>query len=172
MAESEKARGTKARPLGDIGETVRSNLIRIREKRRMPVTELSERMKDAGRPIPALGLRRIEAGERRVDVDDLFALALALQISPITLLMPYPLDDPEQKVEVPGLAGRPTAAQLWAWLRAEDPLIDPGAIEDIALHEWVDFAKDALPRWVLREVAEYMQQELTERRRAARGNDQ
>ena len=41
-----------------------------------------------GRSIPPLGLRRIEAGERRIDIDDLVALALALEVSPLRLLLP------------------------------------------------------------------------------------
>ena len=46
------------------------------------------RLAELGREIPSLGLRRIEAGERRVDADDLVALALALDVTPLALLLP------------------------------------------------------------------------------------
>lgn len=54
----------------------------------MTFVALSRRMTELGRPVPPLGLRRMEAGERRVDVDDLLALARALEVSPIVLLLP------------------------------------------------------------------------------------
>ena len=56
--------------------------------RETPDAELSRQLAEMGRQIPPLGLRRIESEDRRVDVDDLVALALALGVSPITLLMP------------------------------------------------------------------------------------
>jgi len=72
--------------LGGTGETVRANVKRLRGG--MQYKELAERLAAVGRPIPTLGLRRIEAGERRVDVDDLAALAVVFGVSPLTLLMP------------------------------------------------------------------------------------
>jgi hypothetical protein len=48
---------------------------------------LSRKLEEAGRAIRELGLRRIEDEDGR-DVDDLMALAGALDVSPITLLMP------------------------------------------------------------------------------------
>ena len=62
----------------------------------MGYTDLSERLKDLDRRIPPLGLRRIENGARRVDADDLLALAVALGVSPVTLLMPNADDGGEQ----------------------------------------------------------------------------
>jgi len=41
-----------------------------------------------GRPLGHSAVDQIEKGTRRVDVDDLMALAAALGVSPITLLMP------------------------------------------------------------------------------------
>src|SRR3954454_23683106 len=60
----------------------------------MSLTQLSEAMTDiAGRPILASGLGKIESGERRVDVDDLVALAVALDVSPVRLLLPRPTSE-------------------------------------------------------------------------------
>lgn len=62
------------------------NIKRIREGQKITYVELSERLAALGRHIPVLGLRRIERGERRVDVDDLMALAAAFGVEPIRLL--------------------------------------------------------------------------------------
>ena len=64
------------------------NVKRFREDQKLTYVELSDRLTGLGRPIPVLGLRRIERGERRVDVDDLMALADALQVMPADLLIP------------------------------------------------------------------------------------
>ncbi|WP_206154072.1 helix-turn-helix domain-containing protein [Cellulosimicrobium aquatile] len=74
--------------LGATGELVRENIQRLRRARGLGFAELSRELDRLGRPIPPLGLRRIEEGERRVDVDDLVALAVALWSSPTMLLSP------------------------------------------------------------------------------------
>lgn len=81
-ASREKAtEGRKAIPMGPMGETLKGNIKRIREAQRLTYVALSERLAELGRPIPVLGLRRIERGERRVDVDDLNTLAAALKVT-------------------------------------------------------------------------------------------
>ena len=109
------------RPLGPTGEAVRANIIRLRAERRLGYTELSEKLKDIGRHILPIGLRRIENGARRVDVDDLNALALALDVTPLTLLMPEAADAVE-RVEITGAAGKCDAEQVWNWLCAQEPI--------------------------------------------------
>jgi transcriptional regulator with XRE-family HTH domain len=114
----------KKNPLGPTGETVRENVIRLRGG--MQYKELAERLVAIGRPIPALGLRRIEAGERRVDADDLVALAVAFGVSPLTLLLPadgaYELASP-----MTGVAGREVAHNTqWLWGLGREPLTIPG----------------------------------------------
>jgi transcriptional regulator with XRE-family HTH domain len=103
-------------PLGPTGETVRANIVRLRDDKNLTYAELARRTEEAGRPIPVLGLRRIENGERRVDVDDLMALAVALDVSPVTLLMP----ESTTAADVVEVTGRPpeTAAIAWDRLRA------------------------------------------------------
>lgn len=73
---------------GVTGRTVAYNVKRLRQKADLNYTELSERLKIYGRDIPPLGIRRIEDGERRVDVDDLMALALALNTNVNALVIP------------------------------------------------------------------------------------
>jgi transcriptional regulator with XRE-family HTH domain len=57
-----------------------ANILTLRTARRLTYVELSARLTGIGWPIPVLGLRRIERGERRVDVDDLAALAEAFGV--------------------------------------------------------------------------------------------
>jgi hypothetical protein len=78
--------------LGPTGEHVARTVRRFREARRLGYAELSRRLAKLGRKIPPLALRRIEAGERRVDVDDLVVLALALDVAPMALLLPSDKD--------------------------------------------------------------------------------
>lgn len=54
----------------------------------MQYKELAEKLDSIGRPIPTLGLRRIEKLERRVDVDDLEAFAVVFGVPAHSLLIP------------------------------------------------------------------------------------
>ena len=73
---------------GPTSETVRANVKIYRESQNLTYAELSRRLDNLGKPIAVLGLSRIENGERRVDVDDLMALASALDVPPVDLLTP------------------------------------------------------------------------------------
>lgn len=76
----------KKNPLGPVGEQLRDNIRRLREERGFSYQRLSELLAELGRPIPTLGLSRLERGERRVDADDLVALAKALGTDIVQLL--------------------------------------------------------------------------------------
>ncbi len=106
----EEAASNKRNPLGPTGHTVRLNIARLRGG--MQYKQLSEKLAEIGRPIPPLGLRRIEDGERRVDVDDLVALAVALDVNPAALLLPS--EDRGVPVEVTGV-GSIEFKELWRW---------------------------------------------------------
>lgn len=107
----------KKNPLGPTGEHVRSNVARLRG--RMQYKELSERLAELGRPIPPLGLRRIEAGERRVDADDLMALAVAFGVPPNSLLLPHV--DPGEALAATAV-GEVDFQELWHWADGIMPL--------------------------------------------------
>lgn len=113
----EKAARSTGRPLGATGETVRQNIRRIRDEHGISGSELSARLKGLDRPIPPLGIHRIENGTRRVNVDDLTALAVALDVSPVTLLMPD-TPDADTRISV-GPWDELPASVAWQWLRAE-----------------------------------------------------
>jgi hypothetical protein len=86
--------GMKKIELGPIGLAVARNVRRFRGD--TSYAELSRKLAERGRPIPPLGLRHLEAGTRQVSVDELVALAMALDVAPLTLLLPDP--DPQRLV--------------------------------------------------------------------------
>jgi transcriptional regulator with XRE-family HTH domain len=72
--------------IGPIGEAVRVNVAAMRKTRGVTLRDLSEKMTETGHPMAHNTINEIERGARRVDVDDLVALAAALDVSPIDLL--------------------------------------------------------------------------------------
>ncbi|WP_120572326.1 helix-turn-helix domain-containing protein [Micromonospora tulbaghiae] len=79
---------TKRIPPGPLSTQVARSVARLRKQKGMTYTELVKRLEDVGRPIPILGLRRIERGERRVDADDMAALARVFGVEPWSLTGP------------------------------------------------------------------------------------
>lgn len=130
----------KMNPLAATGKTVSANVRRLREASNLGYAQLARRVKAAGRGIPELGLRRIEEGQRRVDTDDLMALAVALDVSPITLLMP-PITDVDDAVDT--VVGTVIAHQLWRWLAAETPLTGDSPSEVFG------FISRSVPTWLV-----------------------
>ena len=106
----------KKSDLGPIGVNVTHTVRRFREERRLGYAELSRKLAEMGRDIPPLGLRRIESGERRVDVDDLVALALAFDVSPLALLLPTEASSLTSEGEEYSLQ------EIWNWGEGNQPL--------------------------------------------------
>jgi transcriptional regulator with XRE-family HTH domain len=111
---------------GPIGVAVAQNVEQLRESRNLSYAELSRRLTELGRPIAPLGLTRIKDRKRRVDVDDLVALALALDVSPVTLLLPDASANGSARVTEGG-EDYPRE-QIWIWLIAEAPIDAPRSI--------------------------------------------
>jgi 8-oxo-dGTP diphosphatase len=107
-------------PLGPVGGYLIGNLEDLRNRSRLTYKDLSDRLGQLGRPIPTLGLSRIEKGNRRVDADDLIALAVALDVSPAELLLP-PDAGPEDEVELTATLRLP-ARIARDWLNGRIPL--------------------------------------------------
>lgn len=103
----------KVTPTGPTGDTVRQNIEELRQSAGLSYAEMSRQLEALGRAIPPLGLRRIEAGERRVDVDDLTAIAVVLEVSPVRLLMPS-VTSTAIMGEATGTGERSTQ-DLWTW---------------------------------------------------------
>lgn len=133
----------KSPKLGPTGETVRVNVRRLRDARGISAAELSKKLDALGRPIPLVGIQRIEAGERRPDTDDLVALAAALGVSPLTLLMPAS-SSPRDQVEL--LDRQVSARAMLDWLRARR-----GSIPQFTGSHF-EFLSRSLPAWAVEEL--------------------
>lgn len=121
------------------GRAVAANVRRIRDEvRGWSTYELSRKMSKIGRPIAPSALAKVERGERRVDVGDLMALALALRVNPNALLLPATADG---EIEVTGGSVRP-ADEVWEWAEGGRPLDLPTS-DDGTAHNI--FQTDARP---------------------------
>lgn len=140
-------------------EVLRQNIERLRKGRRLTYVELVERLKELGHPIPLIGLRRIERGERRVDADDLVALAYVLGVAVVDLLIPGDAPDSQPYDITPEV--RVSVGRARKWIGGHGFLsqpITPGELAD-RLH-WMpkDRAEAALREWLDPEDREWLAQ--------------
>lgn len=73
---------------GPTSQRVAKNVMEWRKARQLQQKDLSAKLREIGRPMLSTVISKIERGERRIDVDDLMALAVALDVSPLALLLP------------------------------------------------------------------------------------
>lgn len=106
---------------GPTGARVARNLRTLRDDRKISRQKLAERMESLGRKIVPSGIEKIERQTRRVDVDDLAALALALDVTPNALLLPPSADDTETHLTPNSSA---PAVAIWRWATGERPMRD------------------------------------------------
>lgn len=132
--------GTHAVQRGPTAETVSANVKRLRESQNLGLRALASKLANTGRPLTHTALDKIERGTRRVDVDDLMALAGALGVSPLRLLMPF-TDNGFEEVRATGRASEP-AHLLWDILRAA-PFRDA---DDKMNYR---FCLDSTPEWAI-----------------------
>lgn len=97
---------------GPVGERVAQNLAELRTSSRLSQPQLAKILVDLGHPLAAAVLSKIEKRDRRVDVDDLVALAIALGVAPNRLLL-TPAWDTGQVELTPELALY--ALDVWRW---------------------------------------------------------
>lgn len=139
--------------LGPTGNVVRANIIRYRGLRGYTLRDLSERMQSIGHPMSHATINQIERGGRKVDVDDLAALAIGLRVSVPSLLMP-PVTDENEHLEGVVTAGPVTyAGPLWEWLTSQaPPNASPvyGRVKDeFEVERW---RRDVAPAWTWRNL--------------------
>lgn len=101
---------------GPVADRVADNVKELRLLRRMSHRELSRRLAGVGRPILPSGVAKIEDGSRRVDVEDLVALALALRVPLPRLLLPS--SDTGTPVELTEETNM-KFTDAWRWVRGE-----------------------------------------------------
>jgi transcriptional regulator with XRE-family HTH domain len=122
------------------------NVRQLRTARGLSYAGLSAKLSELDRPIAVLGLRRIENGKRRVDADDLVALALALNVTPPALLLPRSVAAGDEQVALTPAAAC-AAEDAWLWAGGQWQLRD---------HDLDDFLLHARPEYEVRaEVARY-----------------
>ncbi|MCF2526755.1 helix-turn-helix domain-containing protein [Yinghuangia soli] len=118
---TEQQRGRRAIETGPTGKTVAENLARLRKLRGLTTRQLSALLERNGRSVPASGITRMEKAERQVTADELMALAVALNVSPVTLLLPA---DARGQAQLTG-GGTVDARDAWLWAWCTDPLTLP-----------------------------------------------
>jgi transcriptional regulator with XRE-family HTH domain len=112
--------------LGPTGRAVAANVKRLRAAKGMSLRALSEELERRGRKLNVDAINKIENGSdpdtskgiRRVDADDLMALAAALGVSPTTLLLP---PDARGRTEVTGV-GEVSTQTAWEWAWCTEPI--------------------------------------------------
>lgn len=111
---------TKPKESGPSGKRVAANLRELRKARGFDLAGLAARMDELGQPVGLSALSKIENRQRRVDVDDLVALAVALDVSPSRLLLSATAD-PDAQID---LTPRTTVSErdAWGWAAGSDPL--------------------------------------------------
>lgn len=105
---------------GPSAKRVADNVAKWRKARQLQQRDLSDKLTEVGRPMLPTVISKIERGERRIDVDDLVALSLALDVSPLALLLPT-AGAPDVAVELTEgvtAAGRIT----WSWADGLRPI--------------------------------------------------
>lgn len=132
-----------ARATGDTHDTVRFNLARLRTQRRLSLRELAALMPPGPGSLSHSSIGEIERGVRRCDVDELTALAITLDVSPIALLMPY-TENINDEIGVTGMRHVVGARWVLDWLRGDSPLQPEDAVDD---HEREAFRRRSLPSW-------------------------
>lgn len=122
---------------GPASERVATNVAALRGK--VQQSEISRRLAILGRPLSVSTLSKIEQRNRRIDVDDLMALAIALEATPNRLLLPGEVGDQETDPLVDladGIHATPLAA--WRWASGDLPL---------SPHEWSGGARGRIHRF-------------------------
>lgn len=132
--------GTHAVQRQATARTVSENVKRLRLEQNLGLRALSTELGEVGRPLTHSAVDQIEKGTRRVDVDDLMALAAALNVSPATLLMPA--GDKDYKVAVTGHPRKLPCHKAWEWITAQWPT----TIEGLSVAIWLGRSR---PSWAL-----------------------
>lgn len=140
---TDEQRGRRAIEIGPTGTTVGKNIARYRKRLDLTARQLSAALGQAGRPIPASGITRMERGERVVTADELVALAVVLGVNPSALLLPHDVAGRTTgDVEITG-AGTVPGWLAWGWADGVGPLVDPEQDKDGS--KWLDFYVGARP---------------------------
>jgi hypothetical protein len=102
-----------------IGKRVAANVTATRAGRQLSQQAVVDKLAELGVPMLKTTLSKIENAGRGVDVDELVALALALDVTPNHLLLPDRADDEEIHLAPNKTL---TSAEAWHWATYRRPL--------------------------------------------------
>ena len=121
---------------------VAENVASWRKARQLQQKDLSARLREIGRPMLPTVISKIERGERRIDIDDLMALSVALDVSPLVLLLPR-TGTGEETVLITDEVEAP-AARVWQWVDGDKPL---SVAENDPWGHTLRYRLDSRPEW-------------------------
>lgn len=130
-----------------VGARVGPNVLSFRRDQGLTLRELSEALAECGTPISLGQLSKLEQGQRRVDADELVALAVVLNVTPAQLLMPMP-GHRSREDEVVRLAPNVSASwfRAWQWMCGDHWLNDADRPrDDEAEYDWYQSAHPHKP---------------------------
>lgn len=95
-----------------IGDSFAERLREVRERKRWRQEDLAHRLNELGYALDRVAISKIESKQRSVKIDELMAIAFALDVSPNHLLTSY---DQEARIRVTGLTRPvvPGVARRW-----------------------------------------------------------
>jgi len=107
-----------AMPYGEVSALARQRIRSTREAKRLTQRALAARLDDLNRHYHPTSLSWIESGKRRIDVDDLVVFALALRVSPLSLIVPENCGPADRML----ISGKETVARDYClWVRGDGP---------------------------------------------------
>jgi transcriptional regulator with XRE-family HTH domain len=124
--------GDQLRPSEVFARRVRE----VRERQRWSQDDLARRLGELGLPMDRAQVARIERMDRKVSINEVFIIALALNVAPVHLLVPVTSFEPEVLL-APKLAVTPRLARQW--LRGQTALGEEDArsyFAEISDDEW------------------------------------
>lgn len=146
--------------IGHTAESVAENVTRLRTEQNLTYTQLSDRLGfETKRVISPTAIRKIEECQRQVTVDDLVALAIALKVSPATLLMPHHRSAGTRAIATG--TNTQNASGIWNWLTARLPLRGEASGKQV-----IEFWARSWPEWEHDEMPEELKRL---KRRATKG---
>jgi|TARA_B100000378_G_scaffold258680_1_gene238112 hypothetical protein len=89
----------------------------------------------------------MESGQRKIDVDDMMAIAYALDVSPLALLLPF-TQAPSDVVRPAGIGREMEALTAWEWAVGAAPHFYNTGNRDYQEGIWSEFRSRSHPWWL------------------------
>lgn len=89
----------------------------------------------------------MESGQRKIDIDDLMAIAYALDVSPLALLLPF-TEAPSDTVRPAGVGREMDSIAAWEWALGVAPHSYESGNRDSQMAQWSQFRSRSRPWWL------------------------